>query len=318
MEQILEARRKIASLEIQGATNVAFVAIEALVDYAKQVSDGDPYDTLAKINEAKIILAEARSTEPAMRNGLNYITRKLERQVEECGDICNIDIPSSVEEFGVEYAKILNEAKLAIAQYGARRIPDSSSPNRFVVFTHCHSSNVTDILIEAHKQGKEFDVVCTETRPRFQGRMTAEQLANVGINVTQVVDSAMRWAINHYEADLILIGADAITSEGTVLNKIGSRLLALVAREEHCPLYVATPLLKYNPETVFGGWEKIDMRDGDEIWSAAENRPENVEIVNPAFETVARTYINALITEVGVFPPENVHWQFRERYPMLV
>ncbi|GAH00234.1 unnamed protein product, partial [marine sediment metagenome] len=62
----------------------------------------------------------------------------------------------------------------------------------------------------------------------------------------------MRWAVNHFEVDLILIGADSITSEGTVLNKIGSRLLALVAHEEHVLFYVASPLLKYNPETLFG------------------------------------------------------------------
>ncbi|OLS14055.1 MAG: translation initiation factor IF-2 [Promethearchaeota archaeon CR_4] len=213
---------------------------------------------------------------------------------------------------------MLTESKALITQYGAHRIPDSTSPNRFVIFTHCHSSIVTGILIEAHKQGKQFDVICTETRPRYQGRLTAQELADAGIHVTQVVDSAMRWAIHNYEVDLILIGADAITSDGTVLNKIGSRLLALVAREEHVPFYVASPLLKYNPETVFGKWEKIDMRDGNEIWGKYEKKPENIEILNPAFETVARTYINALITEAGVFPPENVHWHFRERYPVLI
>ncbi len=76
----------------------------------------------------------------------------------------------------------------------------------------------------------------------------------------------MRWAVNHFEVDLILIGADSITSEGTVLNKIGSRLLALVAHEEHLPFYVASPLLKYNPETSFGLLEKIEMRNPNEIW----------------------------------------------------
>ncbi len=318
MEKIDEARRKIAALEIQGATNIANFAIQSLVDYVKELEETTPHEILKRMEDAKLVLMESRATEPTLRNGLNYVTRSLAKRMHD-KNLPKLDqIPQAVEGFAAEYKKMLNDSKDIIAQYGARRIPQSSNPNRFVIFTHCHSSVVTGILIEAHKQGKEFDVICTETRPRYQGRLTAQELADAGIHVIQVVDSAMRWAIKNYEADLILIGADAITSDGTVLNKIGSRLLALVAREEHIPFYVASPLLKYNPETVFGGWEKIDMRDGDEIWGKYEKRPKNIEVLNPAFETVARTYINALITEAGVFPPENVHWQFRERYPLLV
>ncbi len=318
MEKIDEARRKIAALEIQGATNIANFAIQALVDFVRDLTGSTPHEILKKVEDAKLVLMESRATEPTLRNGLNYVTRSLAKRMHD-RNLPKLDqIPQAVEEFAAEYKKMLNESKDTIAQYGARRIPASSSPNRFVIFTHCHSSVVTGILKEAHKQGKEFDVICTETRPRYQGRLTAQELADAGIHVIQVVDSAMRWAIKNYEVDLILIGADAITSDGTVLNKIGSRLLALVAKEEHVPFYVASPLLKYNPETVFGGWEKIDMRDEGEVWGKYEKKPKNVEVLNPAFETVARMYINALITEAGVFPPENVHWQFRERYPLLV
>ena len=98
---------------------------------------------------------------------------------------------------------------------------------------------------------------------------------------------------------MILIGADSLTAKGTVLNKIGSRLLALVAREMHVPFYVATPLLKYNPDSVFGTLEKIEMRDYSEIWP---EKPDNLEILNPAFETISRRYIDGLITEAGIFP----------------
>ena len=69
----------------------------------------------------------------------------------------------------------------------------------------------------------------------------------------------MRWAVRHFQVDLIIIGADSITSEGTIINKIGSRLLALVAHEEHVPFYVASPLLKYNPETNLGILETLNL-----------------------------------------------------------
>jgi ribose 1,5-bisphosphate isomerase len=181
--------------------------------------------------------------------------------------------------------------------------------------THCHSSVVNGILLEAKRQGKDnFKVINTETQPKLQGRKTARKLLKAGIEVIHVVDSAMRWVVNHYEVDLILIGADSITSEGTVLNKIGSRLLALVAHEEHVPFYVASSLLKYNPKTSFGTLEKIEMRDPKEIW---EDPPENIEILNPAFETVSRRYIDGLITEAGIFASSHVHFQFAKLYPLL-
>ena len=120
-----------------------------------------------------------------------------------------------------------------------------------------------------------------------------------------------------FETDLIIVGADAVTSEGTVLNKIGTRLLALVASELHIPFYVATPLLKYNPNTAFGNYELIEMRDTHEIWKDWENKPEGLELLNPAFETVNRLLISGLITESGIFPSAEVHQIFRHTYPFL-
>ena len=115
--------------------------------------------------------------------------------------------------------------------------------------------------------------------------------------------------------DLILIGADSITSEGTVLNKIGSRLLALVAHEEHVPFYVCSPLLKYNPKTSFGILERIEMRDIEEIW---EKKHDRLTILNPAFETVSRRYIDGLITEAGIFASSHVQNYFEKIYPELI
>ncbi|MHA2430608.1 MAG: ribose 1,5-bisphosphate isomerase, partial [Promethearchaeota archaeon] len=166
------------------------------------------------------------------------------------------------------------------------------------------------------KQNKtNFKVVATETQPRLQGRKTVNNLINAGIEVIHVVDSAMRWAVNNLDVDLIIIGADSITSEGTIINKIGSRLLALVAHEEHVPFYVATPLLKYNPQTSFGLLEKIEMRDPKEVWDDA---PDNLRILNPAFETVSRRYIDGLISEAGIFAPSHIHNYFTKLYPDLI
>jgi ribose 1,5-bisphosphate isomerase len=313
MEKLKEEAKRISSLEIQGATNVALNAIRLLMEYACRIENECKTfeDWKEKLEEAKEVLFKTRETEPAMRNGLNYITRMLEKNKER---IENGEILELIETFQDDYKTMIETAKEKIAEIGARRFPDDSSEDEFTVMTHCHSSFVNAILMKATSQGKRFKVIATETQPKLQGRKTVKRLVEAGVKVIHVVDSAMRWAVNNYEVDLILIGADSVTSEGTVLNKIGSRLLALVAHEEHVPFYVATTLLKYNPKTSFGILEKIEMRSPEEVW---KNPPKGVKIINPAFETVSRRYIDGLISEGGIFASSHVHGYFNTLYPDL-
>ncbi len=313
MKEIIEAARKITALEIQGATNIAMFAVKELVKFAQRNKSLSKKEMWSQLIEVEEIFTKSRSTEPAMRNGLMYILGKLQHdQLEGISE----DIPKMIEIYGSEYENILKEAKKSIAQYGNNLIP-SNLEKPYIVQTHCHSSVVEGILIEAHKQGKNFIVVSTETRPFYQGRITAKKLTDAGIKVIQVVDNAMRWVANKFNSDIIIIGADAITSEGTVLNKIGSRLLALVAKEMHIPLYVASPLLKYNPGTAFGNYEKIEMRNTKEIWKDWTDSPKNLTYLNPAFETINRVYISGVITEAGIFPSGQVHMIFDTTYPFL-
>jgi ribose 1,5-bisphosphate isomerase len=313
MKEVIEAARKITALEIQGATNIAMFAVKELVNFAqrnKSLSKKEMWSQLVKVED---IFAKSRSTEPAMRNGLMYILGKLQHDKTEG---ISEEIPKMIEIYGSEYENILKEAKKSIAQYGNNLIPDNLK-KPYIVQTHCHSSVVEAILIEANNQGKNFIVVSSETRPFYQGRITAKKLSDAGIKVIQVVDSAMRWVANNYNSDIIIVGADAITSEGTVLNKIGSRLLALVAKEIHIPFYVASPLLKYNPGTAFGNYEKIEMRDTKELWKDWTDAPKEMTYLNPAFETINRVYISGVITEAGIYPSGQVHMMFRKIYPFL-
>ena len=310
MDQLLKDAERIKSLEIQGASNVATSAIDFLSNYAKRLKCENIEKCFENLYNARDILINTRPTEPAMKNGLKFIMNKLEQEKETCIAEYISDI---IEKYKNQYYDMLQKSKKRIAEIGARRFPAASK--NFIVMTHCHSSLVTAILLEAKKQGKDFKVINTETQPRLQGRKTAKKLLKAGVEVIHVVDSAMRWAVRHYQVDLIIIGADSITSEGTIINKIGSRLLALVAHEEHVPFYVASPLLKYNPETNLGILETIEMRDPEEIW---ENPPEGIEILNPAFETVSRRYIDGLITEAGIFASSHVSNYFAKLYPEMV
>ncbi|MFX0155044.1 MAG: translation initiation factor eIF-2B [Candidatus Hodarchaeota archaeon] len=310
MEQLLKDAERIKSLEIQGATNIAISAIDFLSNYAKRLKCKIFEKCFEKLCKARDLLVDTRPTEPAMKNGLKFIMSSLEREKES---IIPEFISDFIEKYKNLYYNMLQNSKKRIAEIGARRFPPIGQ--KFVVMTHCHSSLVTGIFLEAKKQGKDFKVINTETQPRLQGRKTSQELLKAGIKVIHVVDSAMRWAVKHYQVDIIIIGADSITSEGTIINKIGSRLLALVAHEEHVPFYVASPLLKYNPETNLGILETIEMRNPLEIW---ENPPEGIEILNPAFETVSRRYIDGLITEVGIFASSHVPNYFTKTYPEMI
>ena len=286
----------IKSLDIQGATNVAIEGIQAFSIYAQEVFSSFDNNSkyLEHLHNRSQEVKSVRITEPALANGLTYLINQIE-----------LHGPSISISAGQKYKQILSDAKTNAAIVGAELIQDD-----ITVMTHCHSSFVDEILWRAKELGRHFRVVNTETRPLYQGRKTVKKLREKGIDVIHVVDSAMWWAMDKFDVDVILTGADAVTVEGVALNKIGSRLLALSARELHVPLYICTSLLKYNSETVLGRRSEIEMRESAEIWP---DHPEGVKVFNPAFETIASHYISAFVTEYGLIPPQMMDYHFESK-----
>jgi ribose 1,5-bisphosphate isomerase len=182
--------------------------------------------------------------------------------------------------------------------------------HRSTIFTFCHSSTVVNILKQAKKHGKKFEVFQTETRPLFQGRITARELAEAKIKVTHVVDSAARVALK--KADLMLIGCDAISTT-RIYNKIGSEMVAIIAEKYGVPVYVATNSWKFDPETIYGK-EKIEERQGSEVW---ENPPGGVMIKNFAFEAIDPKLVDGIITELGIFMKKSLISELKKTYPWM-
>ncbi len=282
---IMETIRKIRSLEIQGASNVAKAALLAFADKAASTRalSGESY--ISALEKSKKKLFEARTTEPGMRNYLNYFEYLLKKK----GTVAKMrkNAPAIARKVLSEWAA----SKRKVAKIGAKVIPKNA-----VVFTHCHSSSVTGILKAAKR--KRITVHNTETRPRFQGRLTAAELAKARIPVRMFVDSAARLALK--EADIMLIGADSITST-RVYNKIGSELMAKVANRYNIPVYVCSTSWKFNPESITGHMEEVEQRSPKEVW---EHPPKGVSIENPAFEKVNPRLITAIISELGVLKHE--------------
>lgn len=289
-----DVRRIIAdikSLKIQGARNVARGSLNALAIEAAASEAKTPQSFRKGIADAAKALASSRPTEPMMRNLLEESVRFLSSQ--ESRDVRELKKTLISHEWEL-LARMDSDAK-KLASYGAKLIPDGA-----LVLTHCHSSSSTKILIEARRIRKKFSVVCFETRPRFQGRTTATELAKAGIDVTLTVDGAMNLFMK--KADIVFVGADSVTSRGDLINKIGTSTLAHIAKMNDVSFYSAAELSKYSPMTMHGEREKIEERDPKEVW---DKPPKGLRIKNPAFEATAAKYINGYVTEAGVIPPES-------------
>ena len=237
---------RIKNLEVQGAENVAIEAVKSLKEVVKDSKSKNTSGILADLHHAKNLLFLTRPTEPCMRNSLNYVMHDLDYDdpIELTKAIC-LKVDEVIERF--------DKNQRIIAQIGSKKIGNGT-----VVFTHCHSSTILEVLKQAKKQNKKFEVHNTETRPLYQGRITAREIAKLGIPVTHFVDAAARFALK--KADLMLIGADAITTEGKVINKIGSELYAEIANKYDIPVYACTDSWKFDTETIFGYEEEIEKR----------------------------------------------------------
>ena len=199
----------IKSLKIQGAEHVARAAVETL---ARLVSEKGSLD----IKKEAELLRKARPTEPMLRNAVDYFLKNA--------TVANAQAVRDKAIAGFD------EGDARIASYAAGLIKDKG-----VYFTHCHSSTVIAAFRFAKLQGKRFIVHNCETRPLYQGRKTAQELAELGIPVMHFVDSAALGALDG--CDAVFLGADALNADGSIANKIGSAMIAELAQSRKIPVY---------------------------------------------------------------------------------
>lgn len=277
-EEVEETVRKIERVEIQGATNVAEAGVRLLKRLVERGADEE------RVDEVADRLKSARPTEPFLFNCI-----RVARETDE-------------------YDRVLGQIdrQEAIDENGAPLVGEDD-----VVYTHCHSSSVTSVL-ETVADDREFRARVTETRPLYQGRKTARELADAGVPVRFYVDSGARIALR--EADIMMIGADAVLDNGKVINKIGSEMFAEVAGGYDVPVYVVTNSWKYDPMSSFGYETEIERRTAEEVWGEP---PEGVDVVNYAFEKIAPEKVNGIVSELGVHEPDDFVDAVTDEYPEL-
>ncbi len=295
----IEAKEKIASMEIRGAGKIARTAAQALMEEALNSKARSLEDFLRDIKEAGELLKSARPTAVSLPNAVNFILRRTLRAktLEEARNI--------VVEAAKEFIERSETALERIGEIGARRIKDGD-----VIMTHCNSQAALSVIKTAFAQGKQIEVIATESRPRYQGRITAKQLSQAGIPVTMIVDSAVRAFMK--DVDKVIVGADAIAVNGAVVNKIGTSMLALAAHEARVIFMVAAESYKFHPKTLIGALVEIEERSPEEVANPEEFK--GVKIRNPAFDVTPPEYIDLIITEKGVFPPQAAFIVLREEF----
>lgn len=191
----------------------------------------------------------------------------------------------------------------AIGQHGLAIVPDGTR-----VLTHCNAGALATAgigtalapLYLAHAAGRMLTVYADETRPLRQGaRLTAWELSRAGIHVTVLPDGAAASLLAQHQVDIVIVGADRITANGDVANKVGTYGVALAARAHGIPFYVAAPWSTIDPHTATGADITIEHRDADELGDL----PPGVPAWNPAFDITPRSLIRGYLTDRGFVDP---------------
>jgi ribose 1,5-bisphosphate isomerase len=256
---------RIKSLEIQGAQEIAVESLKFLRGYGKNFGYGK------KFSGAMRELEKSRPTAVVLHNCLEILREDPSKE--------NIE-------------KLLLQIRSATKKIAANAKFIKTGDT---ILTHCHSGVTVSVLKCAWAAGKKISVIATETEPKHQGIRTAHELAEAGIPVTLIADSAVSFFMP--KVDYVILGSDAVRKEGNV-NKIGSLNIAISAREFKKPYYVAASTLKLDRRQNI----EIEMRPPAEVYHAMKG----VKILNPAFDITPWKFVTRIITERGVMTPGNL------------
>lgn len=280
--------RDIKTMKVRGALDIAIAAAGAL---RNSVSMGKSPSDLVKDG---LKLKYARPTAVSLPNTVNYIlgvideNRRLGKEDFRKKTVGQINL----------FIEEQKNAVKKIAEIGSRLIE-----NKDTILTHCQSDTVEGVLIKARKDGVKFNVVCTETRPRQQGYLTAKILRKNNIPTTLIIDSAVNYVMKKLEVDKVIVGADAVMVNGDVINKIGTSQVAVCAAAMDVEFIVATQSIKFSPESVYGKLVEIEDRGPREV----TNKLSGVKILNPGFDVTPAHHISKIVTEHGIISPGGVY-----------
>lgn len=300
--RVAEAIRR---LEVRGAPAIGAAAAFGLVLGARELAAGENgkfWDGLLAI------AAELRGTRPTAVNLFWAIDRMLSVASRYSGAKPD-EVVAALEQEACAIAHEDKEVNRRISENGAKLFEGKMS-----VLTHCNAGALATVAFgtalgvirQAWAEGRISGVFADETRPLLQGaRLTAWELMQEGIPVTLITDNMAGWVMKNNMVQAVIVGADRITLNGDVANKIGTYSVAVLAKEHNIPFYVAAPVSTFDFSITDGDEIPIEERSPEEVAALGGRRvaPEGVKVFNPAFDVTPHSLVTAIITEHGVLKP---------------
>ena len=292
----------IKTLVVRGAPAIGVSGAFGLALAVLQSTATTKDELISDLEKAKQILFATRPTAVNLGWGLEKIMT-----VAKSGD----SVEQIIEQVVNEAKKMADEdieINKTMGKIGSVLFDDNDT-----ILTHCNAGALATVaygtalgVIRATREsGKNIKVIATETRPVLQGsRLTAFELKHDGFDVSLIPDTAVGYSMANGLVDKVIVGADRIVKTGHVFNKIGTYQIAIMAKQHGIPFYVAAPLstfdMKSKAEDVI-----IEMRKGSEVTGIGDKKtaPDDINVINPAFDMTPPELISGIITEKGVAKP---------------
>ena len=299
-----EVAGAIRSMVIRGAPAIG---VAAAMGIALGIRDSKVRDVAAIQEEFRTIAEAISQTRPTAVNlfwAVERMTRRFENLVDSRHDLDAIRSELIREALKIQDEDIAGNKRMG--QFGRELMPSGGT-----VLTHCNAGALATagygtalgVIRAAVDGGKRLSVLADETRPFLQGaRLTAWELWKDEIDVRVISDNMSGALMREGLIDVVIVGADRIARNGDVANKIGTYVVAVLAREHGIPFYVAAPVSTLDLSIADGSHIPIEQRDPSEVTSFGGVRvvPEAVTAFNPAFDVTPSAYVTAIITDQGV------------------
>ena len=290
----------IMELKIRGAPAIGIAGAYAVALGARKIETSVRDTFLEKLHGVIDAIADTR---PTARN-LFFALERM-KSVGDSGKSVTRIKKALVDE-AVKIHEEEADATRHLSLLGAKLIKSG-----WTVLTHCNTGPLATsgygtalgVIITAHRQGKNVTVLADETRPLLQGaRLTTWELQKAGVPVTLITDNMAGHFMRMGKVDCVITGADRIAANGDAANKIGTYTLAVLAKENGIPFYIAAPTSTIDPSLKTGDEIPIEERSPGEVThiQGVPIAPEGVSALNPAFDVTPYKYITAIITEKGI------------------
>ena len=295
-----EVIQAIKEMRIRGTPAIGVAGAYALALAALEFAPGDEKAFMSPLEDAAREISGARPTGANLAWAIERMMSVARRSGSRQDAIANLITEAQRIQDEDE------EANKRMGEFGAELLTPGSA-----VLTHCNTGALATggygtalgIIRTAWEAGKLSRVFATETRPFLQGsRLTAWELVQIGINANLICDMASGQLMRQGAVDAVIVGADRVAANGDVANKTGTYTLAVLAKENGVPFYVAAPTSTIDMSLASGDSITIEERPAEEVTHFAGERiaPEGMGGLNPAFDVTPNEYVAAIVTEKGV------------------